>query len=163
MSVADFEPIDSPVGGLLAVVDEDGRLCELGFTRGRHARLLHAASRSDQTQATIERTRTQIAEYFAGTRTTFELPLAPRGSAFEQAVWNALVEIPYGQTATYGDIAARVGMPQGAQAVGRANGANPIPIVIPCHRVIGSDGKLVGYAGGMDVKEALLRLERVLL
>src|SRR2546421_13075812 len=101
----------------------------------------------------------ELAEYFAGERTAFDLPLRPRGSAFEQLVWAELLRIPYGETASYGEIAARIGHPGKARAVGRANARNPIAIVCPCHRVIGSDGSLTGYAGGLESKRALLELE----
>lgn len=103
----------------------------------------------------------QLDEYLAGTRTTFELPLAPQGTVFEQEVWAALATIPYGQTRSYGQIAAQIGRPgwSAARAVGRANGRNPLWIVVPCHRVVGADGRLTGYAGGLEVKRALLDLE----
>jgi methylated-DNA-[protein]-cysteine S-methyltransferase len=103
---------------------------------------------------------TQLYEYFAGERTTFDLPLEPDGgSAFERHVWAELMQIPYGETASYGEIAARIGHPGKARAVGRANGRNPIAIVCPCHRVIGSDGSLIGYGGGLEKKRTLLDLE----
>ena len=102
----------------------------------------------------------QLDEYFRGERKTFDLPLAPKGTDFQKKVWNALKEIPYGETRTYGEIAAAVGNPKAARAVGMANNKNPIGIIIPCHRVVGANGKLVGYAGGMDKKEWLLQLER---
>jgi methylated-DNA-[protein]-cysteine S-methyltransferase len=101
----------------------------------------------------------QLREYFAGRRNEFELPLAPEGTEFQRTVWNRLREIPYGETISYGELAKRVGNPKASRAVGAANGQNPIPIVIPCHRVIGSNGKLTGFGGGLPVKEALLALE----
>lgn len=103
--------------------------------------------------------RAQLEEYFAGARRAFDLPLAPAGTAFQQSVWRALQGIPYGETRSYKDIAHIVGRPRGMQAVGQANGHNPISIVIPCHRVVGSDGSLTGYAGGLPVKKGLLELE----
>lgn len=102
----------------------------------------------------------QLEEYFKGKRRHFELPLAPRGTAFQQRVWEALQEIPYGRTRSYGEIAREVGNEKAARAVGMANNRNPIAIVIPCHRVIGADGKLVGYGGGLDKKAYLLDLEK---
>jgi methylated-DNA-[protein]-cysteine S-methyltransferase len=106
-------------------------------------------------------TATQLAEYFAGTREKFDLPLAPRGTPFQQRVWTALRAIAYGQTSTYGDVARRLGLaPSASRAVGLANGANPISIVVPCHRVIGADGTLTGYGGGLARKQFLLDLER---
>ncbi|ANO50609.1 methylated-DNA--[protein]-cysteine S-methyltransferase [Woeseia oceani] len=103
--------------------------------------------------------RAQLLEYFCGTRQTFDLQLAPSGTEFQLAVLAELQAIPYGTTVSYADIACRIGRPTAVRAVGAANGRNPIPIVIPCHRVIGSDGKLTGFGGGLPVKEALLRLE----
>ena len=104
----------------------------------------------------------QLEEYFAGIRAGFSLPLAPEGTAFQKAVWEQLEAIPYGETRTYGQIAAAVGNPNASRAVGGANHNNPIAIVIPCHRVIGANGKLTGYAGGIDLKEALLRIEGII-
>ena len=101
----------------------------------------------------------QLQEYFAGERRQFDLPLAPDGTPFQRSVWQALCQIPYGETRSYGEIAAQVGNPKAARAVGMANNRNPIPILIPCHRVIGASGKLIGYAGGLGVKETLLCLE----
>ena len=105
----------------------------------------------------------QLQEYFAGTRRDFALPLDTRGTPFQKAVWAAVRRIPYGTTATYGQIAGMIGHPRAARAVGRANGANPLPIVIPCHRVVGTNGSLVGYGAGLHIKATLLRLEKVLL
>lgn len=101
----------------------------------------------------------ELEEYFSGTRQTFDLPLAPQGTAFQRRVWEALRRIPYGETATYREIADAVDCPGGSRAVGMANHCNPIAIFIPCHRVIGANGKLVGYAGGLDLKRKLLELE----
>jgi methylated-DNA-[protein]-cysteine S-methyltransferase len=103
--------------------------------------------------------RTQLLEYLAGRRRAFSLPLAPQGTPFQQEVWRALLEIPYGQTRTYGDVAAQIGRRRAVRAVGQANHRNPIPILIPCHRVVGKGG-LTGYAGGLDLKRKLLELER---
>jgi methylated-DNA-[protein]-cysteine S-methyltransferase len=105
----------------------------------------------------------QLSEYFAGKRTEFTLPLHPQGSDFQQLVWNALQKIPYGQTRTYGEIALQIGNPKAARAVGLANNRNPLAIIIPCHRVIGANGNLTGYAGGLDCKAFLLNLEQKLL
>ena len=106
------------------------------------------------------RCREQLEEYFAGKRKTFDLPLDPAGTPFQRAVWQALRAIPYGQTCSYADIAARIGRPKACRAVGMANHRNPIAILIPCHRVIGKKGSLTGYAGGLEIKERLLELER---
>lgn len=102
----------------------------------------------------------QLAAYFAGELTDFNLVLAPEGTDFQLAVWTALQKIPYGETCSYGDIANRIGKPEASRAVGAANGQNPLPIVIPCHRVIGSNGSLTGFGGGLDCKQFLLRLEQ---
>jgi len=102
----------------------------------------------------------QLEEYFAGERTIFDIPLAPEGAPFEREVWRALEEIPYGETVSYGEIARRVGQPTAARAVGTANGRNPIAVIVPCHRVIGADGSLTGYGGGLERKRLLLELER---
>ena len=107
----------------------------------------------------IRRTYIQLQEYLAQKRTEFDLPLAPEGTAFERSVWNSLLAIPYGSTRTYGEIAALLENPKACRAVGRANGANPIGIVIPCHRVIGADGNLIGYSAGLEFKKFLLKLE----
>ena len=138
----------SPVGPL-TLGEEDGELVRIDFgdTGGRdRTPLLESAAR-------------QLEEYFDGRRRDFTLPLRPAGTAFQCEVWNALRAIPYGQTRSYGQIAEAVGRPAAARAVGMANHRNPLPIVIPCHRVIGASGALTGYAGGVEVKEALLRIE----
>ena len=108
----------------------------------------------------LVRTKAQLAEYFAGERRDFDLPLAPQGSGFQVEVWRALLRIPYGETCSYGDIARVVGRPAASRAVGAANGRNPIAVIVPCHRVIGSNGSLTGYGGGLPVKRWLLDHER---
>lgn len=112
--------------------------------------------------AILHQTRTQLAEYFAGTRQTFDVPLDPVGTPFQQRVWLALREIPYGVTISYGTLANRIGNPRAVRAVGLANGRNPISIIVPCHRVIGASGQLTGYGGGLDRKRYLLELERAI-
>jgi methylated-DNA-[protein]-cysteine S-methyltransferase len=141
--------ISSPVGPLKVTVADDGAVTGVEFGAGEH---------SDDPR--FEPIVTQLQEYFEGERTAFDLPLEPDGgSAFERRVWAELMLIPYGETASYGEIAARIGHPGKARAVGRANGRNPIAIVCPCHRVIGSDGSLTGYGGGLENKRTLLDLE----
>jgi methylated-DNA-[protein]-cysteine S-methyltransferase len=141
--------IPSPVGPLALTVDDDGAVTRIGFGAGD-------VSDDPRFDAVV----TQLNEYFAGKRSAFELDLRPDGgSPFERRVWAALLEIPYGETASYGEIAAQIGHPGKARAVGRANGRNPIAIVCPCHRVIGSDGSLTGYGGGLENKRTLLDLE----
>ena len=110
----------------------------------------------------IRKAYNQLCEYLEGERKCFELPLSPDGTEFQKKVWNELMNIPYGETATYGEIAARIGNPGASRAVGNANNKNPIPIFIPCHRVIGASGKLVGYAYGLDMKRTLINLEKSL-
>ncbi len=105
----------------------------------------------------------QLSEYFSGKRKTFELPLAPSGTEFQKKVWDTLKQIPYGETMSYGEVAKKIGNDKACRAVGMANNKNPIPIIIPCHRVIGSNGKLVGYGGGLDIKKKLLELEQISL
>ena len=112
--------------------------------------------------ALLREGRDQVLEYFSGARQFFDLPLAPQGTPFQLKVWRALADIPYGQTVTYGALARRVGCPGGARAVGQANHRNPLPILLPCHRVVGAGGALTGYGGGLEVKRFLLKLEGVL-
>src|SRR5207302_785708 len=111
----------------------------------------------------LARARQQLSEYLARTRTSFDLPLAPRGTAFQRRVWDALRAIPYGTTTSYGELARRLGDPSATRAVGAANGKNPIPIIVPCHRVVGSRGELTGFGGGLDRKRWLLEHEGVAL
>ena len=110
----------------------------------------------------LSRGRQEVLEYLAGGRRTFDLPLCPRGTPFQLRVWRALEDIPYGQVITYGELARRVGCPRGSRAVGQANHRNPLPLFLPCHRVVGAGGALTGYAGGLSMKEWLLRLEGML-
>jgi methylated-DNA-[protein]-cysteine S-methyltransferase len=152
-----YRSIDSPIGPLLIAGDDDG-LRFLLFGRGRKPVAQAADWVPDQGQLTpaID----QLQAYFAGDLRRFDVPLAPQGTAFQQQVWRGLCEIPYGETTSYAALATRIGHPKAVRAVGLANGSNPISIIIPCHRVIGSNGSLVGYGGGLPVKRALLDLER---
>ena len=161
--------ISTPTGPLFAVVDPEGRLTRLDFVDGpkatRSRRELEAslAARGITLAWEPERLRdvaVQVERYFARELREFELELAPHGTPFQRSVWDALLEIPYGETWSYGQLAARLGKPNASRAVGRANGQNPIPLVIPCHRVIGANGTLTGYGGGLDRKRALLALEQ---
>ena len=142
----------SPIGPLRLCADDDALVA---LTCGE-------ASRDDDTPV-LAATRAQLDEYFAGTRTAFDLPLRLEGSAWEKRVWDELLQIGYGETTSYGQLAAKLGVPTAARAVGSANGRNPIAIVVPCHRVIGADGSLTGYAYGVQRKSALLDLERGVL
>jgi methylated-DNA-[protein]-cysteine S-methyltransferase len=148
--------IDSPLGDLLAVRDDVG-LTGLYLPTGKHPVSVRPEWTRDD--AAFDDVRTQLDEYFAGTRQEFDLHLNAAGTAFQKRVWAALVEIPYGETSSYGKTAAAVGAPEAARAVGLANGQNPISIVVPCHRVIGADGSLTGYGGGLDAKRWLLSHE----
>jgi len=154
--VAYYDHIDTPIGPLLLVSDGVG-LVEVGLPHGgaapppppdgeRSKSRLHAAAR-------------QFDEYFAGKRLSFELPLHPSGTPFQLEVWGALLAIPYGETVSYADIARRIRRPRAVRAVGAANGANPLSIIVPCHRVIGANGSLTGYGGGLPLKRALLAHE----
>lgn len=153
--IASYAYLDSPIGRLLLVADDRG-LREINFPKGERA---PDPAWQENANALREPMR-QLHEYFAGKREDFDLPLAPRGTPFQQTVWKELCRIPYGQTISYGDLARRIGNPNASRAVGLANGSNPIPIIIPCHRVIGSNGKLTGYGGGLQIKEKLLALEQ---
>lgn len=154
--------IDSGVGAL-TIVAEDGQIRCLYMDLQRHRPDEDELGELDPRGRDAEPFKAaadQLDAYFAGELTTFDLPLAPRGSEFQQRVWGALQEIPYGATESYGELAERIGSPGAARAVGLANGKNPIGIVIPCHRVVGSNGSLTGYGGGIDRKRKLLDLER---
>jgi methylated-DNA-[protein]-cysteine S-methyltransferase len=166
--------LESPCGPLLCVVDETGAVVRVefvtGLKTGRESLRITDRMREQGIELVEDpedagRTaglRRQLAEYFAGTRREFDLRLAPEGTPFERSVWEELRRIPFGETRSYGEIAQAIGRPGAARAVGRANGANPIPIVVPCHRVLPSTGKLGNYAGGPERKRALLELEGVL-
>lgn len=146
----------SPIGRLL-LVGENTILTELYFANTADKIAIPTGWREDE--ASFARVISQLDQYFNKSRTTFDLQLDPRGTAFQQRVWQELLRIPYGETASYGDIAERIGNPKACRAVGMANRRNPIPIIIPCHRVIGRDGSLTGFGGGLAVKERLLALE----
>ena len=152
-----YRTISSPIGEL-TVVERDGALVGLYMTD--HTPAPHLETFGERDDDTLPQLDAQLGEYFAGERTSFDLPLAPTGTDFQQRVWAALRTIPYGETWSYGRLAEAVGQPGAARAVGLANGRNPISIVVPCHRVVGSSGKLTGYAGGVERKAFLLDLER---
>ena len=147
---------ETRIGELLLAGEADA-LSMIGFPKG--------AMRRDPepdwiyNEAPFATVRQQLAEYFAGTRKTFDLPLKLSGTEFQVSVLEALQKIPYGETTSYGNVARQIGRPKAVRAVGAANGRNPIPIIVPCHRVIGSSGDLTGFGGGLDTKEELLRLE----
>ena len=143
--------IDTPVGRLTLCADETG-ICEVKF--GAQSSRADASGLLDQAQWELE-------EYFAGRRRAFSVPLSIHGTPFQEKVWRALMEIPYGQTVSYGELARRVGNEKACRAVGMANHTNRIPIIIPCHRVVGANGRLTGYAGGLDIKRRLLETEGI--
>ncbi|MGE0361717.1 MAG: methylated-DNA--[protein]-cysteine S-methyltransferase [Vicinamibacterales bacterium] len=153
----EYTTLDSPIGPLLVAGDRTA-LRLLWFVRGRHV----ATPDPDwiESPATFRDAAAQLAAYFAGRLRAFDLPVEPAGTPFQRRVWRALLDIPYGETESYGALARRLGDPKAVRAVGLANGANPIAIVIPCHRVIGANGSLIGYGGGLPTKRALLDLEQ---
>ncbi len=151
-----YDEMHTPIGTLLLAADAQG-LREVWFETARHPRSrpsswLHSPS-------ALQFARVQLEEYFAGTRQQFELPLHPLGTPFQLAVWKELARIPYGVTISYGELAQRIEQPRAVRAVGAANGRNPLPIVLPCHRVIGSNGSLTGFGGGLPTKRFLLSME----
>ena len=150
--------MDSPVGPL-SVAGDDAGLCFILFGSGKR----QARPRPDWQESergVVHEAVRQLRAYFGRKLTRFDLPLTPAGTPFQLDVWRELQQIPYGSVISYGELASRIGKPHASRAVGAANGANPIPIVVPRHRVIGSNGKLTGYGGGLAIKEALLALER---
>ena len=172
--------IPSPVGDLVLTASETGLTGVYFPTSRKQPHSLHRVSphrvtpsspRSARgrvsgrrgTNDVLNRVAAQLEEYFAGTRTTFDLPLEPSGTDFQLSVWELLRKIPYGVTTSYGELARRLGDPKATRAVGAANGANPIPIIVPCHRVVGSKGELTGFGGGLDRKRWLLEHEGALM
>ncbi len=154
-----YEQFDTPVGVLTIAADDDG-LRHIEFPM-----ISHRVVRTDWvigSHPVLERARRQLLEYFDGSRRDFDLPLRPRGTEFQMRVWQTLAEIPFGQTWSYKQLAQACGNGNAMRAVGAANGRNPLPIVLPCHRVIGADGSLTGFGGGIETKAALLRLEGAL-
>ncbi len=157
-----FDTLDTPVGEVLVAVDEAGDVVLVHFLAGGS----FAAAVAPLGYVRLDRDRAgdvrrQLEEYFAGQRRSFDVRLAAAGTPFQRSVWNAVRAVPYGQTVSYGELASRLGHPAACRAVGAANGANPTPILVPCHRVIGAHGDLVGFGAGLPVKRFLLRLEGV--
>ena len=158
-----YRTIASPVGELVLTASGTG-LTGVFFPTSRP----HPGGEGERTsesgsEAILDRTESQLNEYFAGKRTAFDLPLEPSGTTFQLRVWELLRRIPYGATASYGELARQLGDPHKSRAVGAANGANPIPIIVPCHRVVGSKGELTGFGGGLDRKRWLLEHEGALM
>jgi len=146
----------SDIGPILAGADEEG-LRDISFLQGKHP--MDIPGTWTRNTKFLKPVFDQISAYFNGELTCFDITLAPMGTPFQKAVWMALLGIPYGKTASYGDIAKAIENPKACRAVGGANGKNPIPLIIPCHRIIGANGKLVGYGSGLPIKEKLLALE----
>lgn len=151
--------MDSPVGAL-KLVAHDQALVAVMWDNEDHKRIRLAELVEDRKHPMLHKVKQQLEEYFAGQRQQFDLPLDFQGTAFQQQVWQALLNIPYGETRSYKEIAVQLGNEKAVRAVGAANGKNPISIIAPCHRVIGSSGALVGFAGGLDKKQILLNLEQ---
>ena len=150
--------LETPIG-ILLIAGNDAVVERISFPRHGKGAKPEPGWQESRRGAVAEAIR-QLQEYFVGQRTGFDLPLAPKGTEFQRAVWRQLQEIPYGETISYGELARRVGNPKASRAVGSANGANPLPIVIPCHRVIAGDGSMGGFGGGLPTKEILLALEQ---
>ncbi len=157
MQLTRYRTVDSPIGRL-TVAGQGDALTNLVIADAAHPPA--ERSRWVEDKEAFPDVVAQLSAYFAGKRTVFEVVLRPAGTSFQRRVWAALCEIPYGETRSYGDIAARIGQRGAARAVGLANARNPIAVIVPCHRVIGADGSLTGYAGGLDAKRALLDLEQ---
>jgi methylated-DNA-[protein]-cysteine S-methyltransferase len=152
---------ETPLGPMLAIA-EASALASLDFTDARYARLIGDDWREDARSPLLRDCARQVGEYFAGTRQRFELPLAADGTPFQKRVWDEIARIPFGKTVSYSELAVGSGAPGAARAAGAATGRNPLAIVVPCHRVVGTRGDLTGYAGGIDRKVRLLTLEGVL-
>ena len=164
-SAARGDRLSTPFGDLGLLVDSRGHLQRILFLEVDQTLAEAATSTLEDDQTFVHEPRAaapfaeQLREYFARRRSSFELPLAPRGTAFQRQVWEHLLQIPYGETSSYSETALRLGRPRAARAVGRANATNPLPIVVPCHRLVGRDGSLTGFAGGLEFKRGLLDLE----
>jgi methylated-DNA-[protein]-cysteine S-methyltransferase len=155
-----YDTYESPQGGMLLVADDEG-LAGVFFNRQKHHPKQQADWKRDPHCRVLQQAKRELTEYFAGKRKRFEVALAPEGTAFQRAVWQAISTVGFGKTITYGELAQRAGCPGSARAAGAATGRNPITIIVPCHRIMGANGALTGYAGGLERKRALLALEGV--
>jgi methylated-DNA-[protein]-cysteine S-methyltransferase len=153
-----YDFYESPQGQMLLVADDNG-LSGVYFDGQKYLPQVETEWRRDARHPTLAQAKRELAEYFGGERKRFDIPLAPEGTAFQKAVWKAIETVGFGETISYGELARRAGSPGNARAAGAATGRNPIGIIVPCHRIVGSDGSLTGYAGGLDRKRALLELE----
>ena len=161
-----YSRFDTPIGPMLAAESQGGlcRLCLPGESKNFFdwaAKKYPGAVVEEGCSELLKNTRQQLEEYFSGARKTFSITLDLKGTVFQRRVWHILMQIPYGSTASYKDVAMAAGNPAAVRAVGQANNKNPVPVIVPCHRVVGSDGKLVGYGGGLDIKRRLLELEGI--
>ncbi len=158
-----FARFETPMGPAYATADDAGAITGVYFEGAAHAPAIAAGwHETDAREAPFRECARQLGEFFSGTRRAFDLPLAPRGTPFQQRVWQEIARIPYGETVSYSTLAERAGAPGAARAAGAATGRNPLTIVVPCHRVVGGRGALTGYAGGLDRKHRLLTLEGAL-
>jgi methylated-DNA-[protein]-cysteine S-methyltransferase len=155
-----FTHFDTPMGTMLAIATDDA-ITDLHIVSGKYVPKIDEQWIDSPKLPVFLQLRQELGEYFAGKRKSFNVKLAPEGTEFQRAAWKALTKIPFGQTRSYGEQAAAIGNPKAVRAIGAANGRNPITIVVPCHRVIGANGTLTGYAGGLDKKEFLLKLEGI--
>ena len=153
-----YDFYDSPQGQMLLVADDDG-LAGVYFDGQKYFPKLGTEWHRDANHPVLRQAKRELAEYFEGRRKRFEVALAPDGTAFQKAVWKAISTVPFGETITYGELARRAGASGSSRAAGAATGRNPITIIVPCHRIVGSTGSLTGYAGGLERKRALLALE----
>jgi methylated-DNA-[protein]-cysteine S-methyltransferase len=153
-----YKTIDSPAGKLKLVANDKGLVAVL-WAKEKPNRVPLGEVENRETHPLLVEAERQIAEYFARKRRSFSVPIEMQGTSFQKQVWDAMLAIPFGETTTYGELAQRLGRPQAARAVGAASGKNPLSIIVPCHRVVGSTGKLTGFAGGLDAKTLLLELE----
>ena len=158
MNALFYDRFDSPIGKL-TIVSDGSHLRHLRFARHQHPAPDQAQWQAASAQPLLQQAREQLLQYLHGERQQFELPLAPSGTDFQRQVWLTLAQIPFGTTWSYQQLARQIGRPAANRAVGAANGRNPLPIILPCHRVIGSNGSLTGFAGGLEAKKALLTLE----
>ena len=156
-----FTRFETPLGTMFAVTT-DGAVTRLDFTDAKYVAKLSDDAKEDAADPVLARCAHQVAEYFAGERDAFDFPVAPHGTEFQHSVWREIARVPFGKTITYSELARRAGAPGSARAAGAATGRNPIAVAIPCHRIVGADGSLTGYAGGLPRKTRLLELEGVL-
>jgi methylated-DNA-[protein]-cysteine S-methyltransferase len=168
MATAYLDTIDQTPGPFIFAVDQDGALLRLQFLDGRYERTVEeemeqAGFSCSRDPGPSAQARSELLEYCAGRRRTFDVPLVLSGTDWQNTVWRELTRVPFGETRTYGQIAAQLGRPAAARAMGRANATNPLPLVVPCHRVIGADGSLTGYGGGLHLKVRLLAHEGVVV